>query len=157
MAEIALKELKLDGYHKCYELVYLKEEKYPLALGNIEVRKLSMEWVDTVTEIYPLADDPEEIRILIEDGVMHGAFVDGELAGFIGMHTEGCMGLLEVMPEFRRRGIGELLEGYMINYNLEQGFLPFCRVFADNEASLKLQNKLGMTVADDYIWWVYTK
>lgn len=157
MAQIAVEELKLDGYNQCYEFVYLAQEKYPLESEAVEVRRLSMEWVDTVNRLYHLQDDEEYIRLLIEEGVMHGAFVDGELAGFIGMHTEGCMGLLEILPRFRRQGLGELLEGYMINWNLEQGFLPFCEVFTDNEASLRLQNKLGMTKTDGYIWWVYPK
>lgn len=157
LADIAVKELRLGGYNQCYELAYLKEEKYPLEFNGVEIRKLSFEWVDTVNRIYHLIDNEAYIRALIEEGVMYGAFVEGELAGFIGIHTEGCMGLLEIVPKFRRRGLGELLEGYMINWNLEKGFLPFCEVFTDNEASLRLQKKLGMTMADGCIWWVYEK
>ena len=32
---------------------------------------------------------------------MLGAFVDGELAGFIGRHDQGALGVLEVLPEYR--------------------------------------------------------
>ena len=36
--------------------------------------------------------------------VMHGAFQKGELLGFIGMHSEGSVGMLEVLPQHRRKG-----------------------------------------------------
>ena len=35
-----------------------------------------------------------------------GAFVDGQLAGFVGEHSEGSMGMLEIFPAYRRRGLG---------------------------------------------------
>lgn len=155
MVERAIKVLKLAGYNKCREFTYQKKEKTYTKAEGIEIRSLSMEWLDKVTEIYHLMDDPEYIKLLLEEGVMHGAFIEGELAGFIGMHTEGCMGLLEVLPKYRRRGIGEILERYMIDWNLEKGFVPFCQVFTDNEASLRLQEKLGLTASDKYLWWVY--
>lgn len=155
MAERARESLKLKGYNECREFTYLKKEKSYTKAEGIEVRKLSMEWLTKVSEIYHLLDEPEYIRLLLEEGVMHGAFIEGELAGFIGMHTEGCMGLLEVLPDYRRRGIGELLERYMIDWNLLRGFVPFCQVFTDNEASLRLQEKLGLTASDKYLWWVY--
>ncbi|MFW5646543.1 MAG: GNAT family N-acetyltransferase [Acetivibrio ethanolgignens] len=155
LADRAVEKLKLAGYNKCREFTYLKKEKTYTEVEGIEICKLSMEWLDEVSEIYHLIDNPEYIRLLLEEGVMHGAFIEGELAGFIGMHTEGCMGLLEVLPEYRRRGIGEILERYMIDWNLERGFVPFCQVFTDNEASLRLQEKLGLTPSDKYLWWVY--
>lgn len=154
-AELAREKLELSGFHPCYTFAYPKKEKVYQKAEDVEIRRLSMEWRDRILENYRLVDRPEYIELLIEDGVMHGAFADGELAGFIGIHTEGCMGLLEVLPAYRRRGIGELLERYMIDWNLERGFVPFCQVFKDNEASLRLQEKLGMVAAASGIWWVY--
>ena len=34
-------------------------------------------------------------------GAMTGAFLDGVLAGFIGIHEEGSIGMLEVLPAYR--------------------------------------------------------
>ncbi|MFQ7452543.1 MAG: GNAT family N-acetyltransferase [Flavonifractor plautii] len=42
---------------------------------------------------------------------MLGAFVDGTLAGFAGFHGEGSIGLLEVLPAYRRRGLGKRRSG----------------------------------------------
>lgn len=37
---------------------------------------------------------------------MLGAYLHEELVGFIGVHDTGSMGMLEVLPQVRRHGIG---------------------------------------------------
>ena len=70
--------------------------------------------------------------------------VDGALAGFAGIHQEGTMGLLEVLPQFRRRGLAEVLEVGLIAQQLHRGLLPYCHVRLGNTASEALQTKLGL-------------
>ncbi len=158
MVELLFRKLHRQESNKCYQMVYLKEEK---ALDEEAAReaglcfqKLDCKWLDRVCEIYHLVDNREYIRFLLEEGVMHGAFVEGELAGFVGLHAEGCMGLLEVIPAFRRQGIGEALERFMIDWNRERGYVPFCQVIEGNEASMGLQKKIGLTMADKPLWWL---
>ena len=67
---------------------------------------------------------------------MYGAYVEGKLAGFMSRHIEGSMGLLEVLPEYRRLGIGSSLEAYMTNLILDRGEMPFCQLITDNGKSL---------------------
>ena len=83
-----------------------------------------------------------------------GAFVGGALAGFIGTHAEGSMGMLEIFPEYRRRGLGCALEAGLIRRLLERGEIPFCQVIEGNEASMRLQEKLGMTFSDEPVYWM---
>ena len=68
------------------------------------------EWAPYVCEHYSKSDigGLEHIRQAIGAGML-GAFVDGTLAGFAGFHGEGSIGLLEVLPAYRRRGLGEAL------------------------------------------------
>ena len=82
-------------------------------------------------------------------------FLDGEPVGFVGEHLEGSMGLLYVLPEFRRRGFGEALEKFCIAKTIEKGFVPFGQVEKDNAASLNLQKKLGFTVSENLIFWMW--
>lgn len=42
--------------------------------------------------------------------------------------------MLEVVPEFRRRGIAQALEAALIRLHLERGWLPYCFVAPDNGA-----------------------
>ena len=90
----------------------------------------------------------------IDDGVMIGAYVDGQLAGFIGEHVEGSMGLLHIMPAFRRRHLGFQLERADIRRTMLRGHTPFCQVAAHNSASRSLQRRLGMTEAEGMLYWI---
>ena len=106
-----------------------------------------------VTANYHMVDDADYIKDRIEKGWMYGAFIEGELAGFVGMHTEGGLGMLEVLPQYRGRHIGKALETYMINLSLERGMTPFGQVVVGNEASMKLQESLGLCFSKQLIYW----
>lgn len=123
--------------------------------GIANIRPLRVNEAEFVVEHYAMEDDIEHVRNLIHDGKMFGAEVDGELAAFIGFHRDGSSGMLEVMPEFRRKGIGTELETFFQNYQLEKGWMPYGHVYLTNTASLKMQSKLGLAVSADCIWWVF--
>ena len=65
------------------------------------------------------------------------------------------MGILHVFPEYRRRGFGAALQRHLMAKTMERGFVPFGQVDKDNRASLRLQEKLGMTRSDDLIVWMW--
>lgn len=138
----------------CVHGVYERNEpvSFPLPDGA-EIRRLGMEHLDFVHAHYRTVDDVGYLSERIEEG-MFGAFVDGELAGFIGTHDERAMGLLEVLPEYRRRGLAFALEGYLINHLLSIGRLPFGQVRVDNAPSLALQRSLGLTMSDAVVHWL---
>ncbi|MGI6212693.1 MAG: GNAT family N-acetyltransferase [Anaerovoracaceae bacterium] len=77
----------------------------------------------------------------------------GRPAGFAGRHAEGSLGLLEVLPEYRRRGLATMLEQYFIRKIRGAGEVPYCYVAEDNEASLALQRKVGMAISDELFYW----
>ncbi|MCI5919517.1 MAG: GNAT family N-acetyltransferase [Roseburia sp.] len=85
---------------------------------------------------------------------MYGAFLAGKLTGFIGVHEEGSMGMLEVFPEYRGRKIGKALETYLINLQLEQGMTPYGQVVEGNEISTQLQKSLGLCPAKTPVYWM---
>lgn len=128
----------------CYQAVYTQKEKCRTTDSAVEIRSLSMEHYDVVLAHYKLIDDPEYIKERIEKGWMFGAFLENTLVGFAGMHQEGSMGMLEILPEYRGRGYGKALEIFMINLTLEMGWTPYCQVIVGNEASMNLQRSLGL-------------
>ena len=83
--------------------------------------------------------------------------MDDQLAGFAGTHVEGTLGLLTVLPEYRRRGIATALESTAINRELQEGHVPYCHLYTDNLASRALQQSLGLSFADKNVWWLYRK
>ncbi len=96
-----------------------------------------------------------DIAELLRRGNIFGAIEDGKLTGFIGLHFDGSMGMLEVFEPFRRRGIGERLERFLITYVMTVGRVPTCEVDADNVASLRLQERIGLTPGAGYTVWLH--
>ena len=79
------------------------------------------------------------------------------LAGFVGEHHEGSMGMLEVFPPYRGHGLGLALESFQINRYLSQGRVPFDQVIVGNEKSMSLQKKVGMELSKDTMSWLHRK
>jgi len=68
----------------------------------------------------------------------------GHDVGFVGLHPEGCFGMLQVLPEHRGKGYGEALEKHIIRFLMESGRIPYCQVDINNHISRQLQLKLGL-------------
>ena len=124
---------------------YLYPQKEPLPVRYKNIRQLSRETLSSeqlgfVQTHYTYDDVTERISA----GAMYGAFDGERMVGFMGLHAEGSLGLLYVDEQYRRQGIGESLEAYVINRILERGWIPFTQVSVENEASWKLQEKLGL-------------
>ena len=110
--------------------------------------------MDTACAVYHTVDDPEYMRGRIAKGAMYGAFIDGQMAGFMGVHDEGSIGLLEVLPEYRRRHVAMALETYVFNRFIEQGMTPYGQIVVGNEASGRLQEKMGVCFAKEHVFWL---
>lgn len=164
MVDAAKEVLGMREIMSCYQAVYTRREKLPITglysmdgkqhEGLAEIRRLTMEHLPVAAEHYETVDDPEYMRDRIEKGCMFGAFLDGELTGFVGMHTEGSLGMLQVLPAYRGRKIGKALETYIINYSLELGHTPYGQVEEGNEISMKLQESLGNCFSRQKIYWM---
>ena len=142
----AFLDVRHGAYRKAEPVSYTLPE-------NAEIHRLDGSHLGFVLRNYHMMDDESYLRERIAEG-MFGAFVGGELVGFIGTHDERSIGLLEVLPEYRRLGLAFALEAYLINRLLEQGRTPFCQVGIANEPSLALQRKLGMELSDATVHWL---
>ena len=98
--------------------------------------------------------DGAYIRNRIEHGALFGVFESDALAGFAGFHDDSSMGMLEILPPFRRRGYAAQLEAFLIAAALKEGRTPYCHVVDGNEASLHLQRKMGLTCTRLPAIWV---
>lgn len=154
-------DLLINEYHKkdyfaCYQAVYMATQPIEFTIpDHVSIRLLTQDYLDDVYHIYHHMSDRDYIKDRIEKKALWGLFHDGQLAGFIGMHREGSMGILEIKKEYQRRGYGSLLESYLINELLKQKKVPYCQVVVGNEASLALQRKLNMTLSTTYSYWVF--
>lgn len=164
MRKSAREILGLSKEIACYQAVYTRKEKLPITglysmnLKNtdqlMQIRKLNLENLESVVSHYGGPDGEAYIRERLEKGCLYGAFCEGQLAGFIGTHAEGSIGILEVFPEYQRRKVGKALETYMINQALESGQIPYGQVIEGNEASMRLQESLGLCFAKSKVYWM---
>lgn len=137
----------------CSQWVYTAQE--PPKQIACDIRPLTAEHTEQVVQHYHLVADPlSYIRNRIDLGQMWGLFEGNALAGFIGTHDEGAIGLLEILPDFRRKGYGYALEAWVIAHELALGYVPYCHVVEGNHVSEALQQKLGMVRADQPVLWI---
>lgn len=138
----------------CHQAAWLEETPpAPLPFGG-ELRLLDRSWAPWLTAHYSHDFGGLAYMERAADRGIIGAFVEGKPAGFVGFHDEGSIGMLEVLPAYRRRGLGEVLQRAAVNLALERGQLPFGQVIDGNEASLALQRKLGMAVSKTTLFWL---
>lgn len=147
-AEYGLTEV-LDCYQALYPL-----NTPPVCEKKLQIRCATQQELPIVLAHYNKLSEAE-LKQIIARGNLFLAFHNGEAVGFVGEHLEGSMGLLDVFPDCLRQGYGAELESFMISRMLERGLLPYCQVEADNEKSLALQRKLGMTVSREKGYWVF--
>lgn len=124
--------------------------------GNIRFEVLDITYLEEVLTQYHMVPDREYIKERLLDGAMIGAFMEEKLVGFAGTHSEGSIGMLEVFDQYRKQGIGEALEIYMINMHLSAGYTPYGEVVEGNRASEILQEKLKLKKAKELLYWVVT-
>lgn len=115
-------------------------------------RKLSIDDRTFVLDHYTLLDEKETVEHL-QRGDMIGLEVDGDLAGFTGIHTEGSMGMLYIREDMRRSGYGALLERHLISTLLSEGRIPYCHIIEGNTKSFLLQQKLGLVPSPIPVYW----
>lgn len=137
---------------ECFQVAYYGDA--PKIDTNLEIRCAERSDIPLITESYHLVGETEIAKIVDTRALFLG-FFDGEPVGFAGEHLEGSMGLLYIFPKFRRRGFGEALEKFCIAKTIEKGFVPFGQVEKNNLPSLNLQKKLGFTISERCIYWMW--
>ena len=157
--DLALGRLVFERYGfagklECYQVAYYGVA--PAVSSSLSVRVADRGDLPLLLENYHHIS-PQEMELVVERGSLLLGYLGERIVGFIGEHLEGSMGLLYIFPEFRRRGFGAELEKLYIRKTMEKGFLPFGQVAKDNLASLELQKKLGMTVSENLICWMWMK
>ena len=150
---------KLESDLECVHCVYVEDVPPAVALPEVFViNRLDASHTQKIIALYrhsmeSLANE-QYIGKCLQDG-MYGAFYKGELCGFIGVHEQESIGILEVHPKWRRKGLAVALEQVMIGKQLERGRLPYGEIVKDNTASIRLQKKAGMITDEKLTYWYF--
>lgn len=141
----------------CRQACYTRRE--PLRVQHRDIRSLTADDLEHVARRYP-ACERNYLRQRILAGTMYGVYMSGGdtlPAGFIGIHEDGSMGMLYVDEAYRRQGLAFSLEAWLVNWHLKRGETPYCRVAEENLAALNLQEKLGLCLCVESMWWLERK
>lgn len=143
-----------------YNYVYEKRSKYKIPDNNLEFKILDDSFIPFVKEHYSVKSLCNDIYLKsrIKEGML-GAFINDTIVGFIGMHDNGAMGMLEVLEAYRGKHIGMLLQMKYTNYLLEKKYAGaiYSQVYQKNEVSMHLQNKLLLKKSDKPSYWYFSK
>ena len=148
---------------ECIQGAYTRREKLPVrglygpdgrGENGFSIRTLTEEFIPFVAEHYSEIGSPEYVTERILHGAVYGAFYDEKIVGFIADHEEGSIGMLYVLPEYRKRHVAMALETYCMNLAVERGEIPYGQVVLGNEASIRLQEKMGICFAKGTVVWM---
>jgi ribosomal protein S18 acetylase RimI-like enzyme len=139
----------------CYQAANLDGHVFGENRIGLDIRPMRAAEIDSVMENYSVLPRAE-IAEHLEAGEIFGGYLGGELAGFIGTHLEGSMGLLTVLPRFRRRGVGYALESFLSDRIVRGGEIPFLQVDCGNVSSVALQRKLGFRISERKMYWMFS-
>lgn len=145
--EPAIARFGLRHSMRCLQAAYLRDEmpeRDPrLSIGVPDARGFAR-----ILETY-FMDSPAELRRRRDAGELFFARdARGADVGFVGLHPEGCFGMIEVFPEQRGKGYGAALEAHILRFCLEKGRVPYCQVETENHISLALQRKMGLSISE---------
>lgn len=155
ITDFAQLEYGLETRLECRQAVYRGQE-IPTYSGRLTFREAGAQELEMIRANYDKLSD-EELKKIREEGNLFAGYCEERFVGFIGSHLEGSMGLLEILPEFRRLGFGTELETFMIGHMMRKGLIPFCQIETWNQKSLGLQRKLGMELSDEkeLVYWLF--
>lgn len=141
-----------DKVKKLYQYIYPSTDLFDV--DQYDVRVLSVDYASYIDSFYKAIAPGETSAHALERGDVIGIFEDNKLAGIIGRHPEGCMGMLKVLGEYRGKKYGEVLEKAMINKLIKEKQKVFCEVVDGNDVSFHLQNKLGLIKGELPFYWL---
>ncbi len=147
---------RLKCARPCYQVRY--DDLPPAAVPEgFEIRVLAptKENIDFVYSTYTLAYSREGVERVMKEYDFLAAYHGEEIAGYIGRHEEGSLGLLEIMPKYRKRGLGTLLVTEMAERVKKSGQTAYAHIICDNQKSLNMHLKMGVTPAKGLIYWIY--
>lgn len=137
---------------RCYQATYTIGE--PAPVRHKDIRPLTKEQLSYVSEHYHMAGE-EYVRDRIERGALYGVYEGEALVGFGGYHDDESIGLLYIDEAYRGRGYARSMEGYLINRLRAQGKIPYGHIVYGNEASLKLQESMGLILSQPEVYWLW--
>lgn len=122
--------------------------------GKLEMHHHSIDDYNLFRAVYKHKTD-EDLKQDFENQDFTGLYEDGKMLGFIGIHREGAIGMLNILLEYRRKGHGKALLCNIMNKQIMQERIPFSQIVFDNDASIKMHKEIGLIFSKDTQRWMW--
>ena len=132
---------------------YYPSNKKFTGLEEYDLRILDESYIDILDKYYKAIGPNESNLERLEKKEVIGIFENNELAGIVGRHPEGCIGMLLVFEKHRGKGYATILEKAKINDLIDRKQRVFNEVVDGNEISIKIQTKLGYIRGSKLLYW----
>lgn len=153
VSEIIAHIFDIKPSRTCFQAAYFNDFP-PVWEKDADIRNIDESYLDFISTYYNDGDNSREyVKSRLSAGAVYGAFINNNLAGFIGTHEEGAIGMLDILKEYRRMGLGHKLLGFMTEKFLSEHKTPFSQIMTDNEASFKLHQKLDYQISKESMLW----
>lgn len=132
---------------------YLSTERH-LDPPDVESRRLDASMAGYIYEHSAYKDFTSEIYIRerLKKDVSAGVWVDGRLVGWGLTHDDTSLGFLNVVPEYRGKGLGESILRALILEKRAQKDNIFVNIEPHNHQSINLIKKLGFSFDREVCW-----
>lgn len=144
--------LRLHHSADYHQAVYF-EQSVGIQNARLSFKLLDESDKERVRTLYKTTDFTY-IENRLEQKSLWAGIGNGQITGFIGIHDEGSIGMLYVLPEFRKQGYAQELLAWMTHHYLLENKIPYSQISKDNMASIKLHKKVGYTVSHDTVVWL---
>ena len=144
---------------RCYHSAYIEKTLPQVQLPHgFTMQTLTEAYIPEIIALYkhsmPSLATVEYIKECLNDD-MFAVFDKEILCGFIGVHEEESIGLLEVKQEYQRKGIATALLQRAVQSQMLKGRIPYGEIVEDNIISLQLQKKAGMKTSEKLTYWYF--
>ena len=148
------KKVKHNTLMENYQAVYLSRDRMP-DVGELEIKPLGLSHFKIIYDNYNIDVSENYLRERLQSGDLFGGYSGEDFVGFIGIHAEGSIGLLKVFDPYLQKGYGRALSHFAVNHQMDNGITPFVQICISNEKSLSLVRKLGFSVSDGRVFWLF--
>lgn len=151
----------INGNELEFDLVcmkYIFPQYLDLPQNKIEVENLTIDDAEYIYNNYDYREftSTQYLSQRISSDISKGIRVDGKLAGWVMTHDDGAIGVLNVLPEHRKKGYAYELMLAIIKELKKRNRISFLHIEENNIKSTNLALKLGFK-KDRRIHWVKLK
>jgi|WetSurMetagenome_2_1015567.scaffolds.fasta_scaffold103434_3 GNAT superfamily N-acetyltransferase len=134
---------------------YILPEKVTMPEKTGTVSRLLIEHADYIYENYEYKDftNVEYIRNRIVKGISCGIFIGNKLVAWSITHDDGAIGMLQVLPEYRGKGLAKEITSFMINEIRKRNKIPFVQIEKRNLPSNRLASGI-VFIKDRRVHWI---